>query len=279
MAMTAPHPQTTQIAGRTIQYRAAGSTSDPPVLLLHGWPTSSFLWRNVMPVVAKHRHVIAVDLPGFGGSDKPLDVTYDFAFFADTLDAFTQRLDIDEDLALAVHDLGGPVGLYWAMCRNQPLERLAICNTAVYPDISPAVTAFLVACRTPVLRRVLTSQAGLRMALVWGVSDARRLPDDAREGISRPYRSQDDRRALLKTATDLETGRLEEIADWLPSISAPVSVIWGPEDRILPEMSQTARRLERDIPDVSGHPVADCGHFLQEERPGEVGRLLSDFVR
>lgn len=184
--MSTPKVETTQIADQTIQYRAAGSPKDPPALLLHGWPTSSFLWRNVMPILAEHRHVIAIDLPGFGGSDKPLDVSYDFPFFADVLDGFTQTLGIEADLALVVHDLGGPVGLYWAMQRAQPLDRLAICNTAVYPDLSPAVSAFLIGCRTLVLRRALTSEVGLRMALVWGVSDAGRLPADAREGICRP---------------------------------------------------------------------------------------------
>jgi haloalkane dehalogenase len=119
-----------EVDGMTLAYLSAGGDigAGAPVLLLHGWPTSSFLWRNVMPAIAAHRRVIALDLPGFGGSSKPLGASYSFRFFQRALDGFLAALKIDK-IALVVHDLGGPVGLYWASQNPERLERLAILNT------------------------------------------------------------------------------------------------------------------------------------------------------
>ena len=102
------------VEGMRLHYLECGSGE--PVLLLHGWPTSSFLWRNVMGHIGKKSRAIALDLPGFGASDKPLDASYSFRFYSRVLDGFLSALNIDKT-SLAVHDLGGPVGLYWA-CRN-----------------------------------------------------------------------------------------------------------------------------------------------------------------
>jgi pimeloyl-ACP methyl ester carboxylesterase len=112
-----------RVDGLTLAYREAGE--GPPVLLLHGWPTSSFPWREVMVPIAGANRVIALDLPGFGASDKPLDVRYNFAFFGRALDLFLARLGID-DLGLAVHDLGGPIGLHWLLNRPRRVTKLAL---------------------------------------------------------------------------------------------------------------------------------------------------------
>src|SRR5262245_17254 len=116
------------IDGRGLAYRELGS--GPAVLLLHGWPTSSLLWRSIMPTLAQHCRVIAPDLPGFGASDKPGDVRYTFAFFEKLLDGLCAALKV-EDFALGVHDLGGPIGLHWALTRPTRVRKLALLNTPV----------------------------------------------------------------------------------------------------------------------------------------------------
>ena len=98
--------------GLRLAYRELGSGA--PVLLLHGWPTSSHLWRNVMPAIAGANRVVALDLPGFGASDKPLGVRYNFEFYARILDGFLTAIGVDE-VAIAGHDLGGPIALHWAL--------------------------------------------------------------------------------------------------------------------------------------------------------------------
>src|SRR3954466_6795415 len=131
---------TVQVDGLTIGYREQGE--GPAVLLLHGWPTSSYLWRKIMPPIAQANRVIALDLPGFGGSDKPPEVRYDFGFFEGALDGFLAALGVDE-VAIAVHDLGGPIGVHWALSRRERVTKLALLNTLVYPEFSEAVIAFI----------------------------------------------------------------------------------------------------------------------------------------
>ncbi|MBW2190361.1 MAG: alpha/beta fold hydrolase [Deltaproteobacteria bacterium] len=129
-----------------IHYTEAGS--GPPILLLHGFPTSSHLWRNVMPGLAKTHRAIAIDLPGYGLADKPLDAKYNFAFYETILEGFLDALDI-HDTDLVVHDLGGPVGMFWAVRHPQRVKNIVVLNTLVYPETSWAVKLFLLALRTP----------------------------------------------------------------------------------------------------------------------------------
>jgi haloalkane dehalogenase len=266
-----------QAGGLKLHYRAAGAGL--PVLLVHGWPTSSFLWRNVMPAIAQHRRVIAVDLPGFGGSDKPVDADYGFGFFTRALDGFVDALGLGERLGLVVHDLGGPVGLYWASQRPERIERLALLNTLAYPELSLAVRAFILACRTPGVRWALTSQPMLVRALRYGVTSSRRLREDAMEGFCAPFRDRAARVALARAGCGLEPHGFDTIAGWLPTVKVPVRIIIGARDRILPDIATTVRRLQRDMPHAEPTVLDDCGHFLQEERPEEIGEMLAAFLR
>jgi pimeloyl-ACP methyl ester carboxylesterase len=260
--------------GLRLHYLEAGEGA--PVLLLHGWPTSSFLWRNVMPYLAPRRRVIALDLPGFGRSAKPLDASYGFGFYQRTLDGFLRALAIDR-VGLAVHDLGGPIGPYRTSKHPERLVRLAILNTVVYPELSWAVAAFVAASRLPGVRDVLASPWGLEKALHLGVHDRRRLRHDALDGLKAPFADRDARKALLRAGSRLGPKGLQEIARWLPTIDVPVRVIYGAQDRILPDIADTVRRLKADVPRAEITRLDDCGHFLQEERPDEVGRLLAAF--
>lgn len=266
--------QMIEVSGLNLHYLSAGEGE--PVLLLHGWPTSSFLWRRVMPPIAEKNRVIALDLPGFGRSDKSLDATYSFRFFDRVLDDFLAALDI-EAVSLAVHDLGGPIGLYWA-CRNRSrLRRLALLNTLVYPEVSWAVKLFVISVSFPLLRDVMTSPWGLKKALEIGVSDKKRLSDDAIDAIRAPFKTREDRRALAKAGCRLSPKGFVTIARRLPDLDCPVRIIYGEGDRILPDVAQTMARVKKDLPQTEVTSFADCGHFLQEERGEEIGRLLAEF--
>ncbi len=116
-----------------LHYLEAGQGD--PILLLHGFPTSSHLYRNILPTLGETHRAIALDLPGYGLSDKPLDANYDYDFYANTLSAFLDALGI-EKTHLVVHDLGGPAGLYWAVENPTRVDRIAILNTLVFPEIT-----------------------------------------------------------------------------------------------------------------------------------------------
>lgn len=262
-----------QIDGLTLGYRESGT--GPPVLLLHGWPTSSFLWREVMVPIARANRVIALDLPGFGASDKPLDVRYNFAFFSRVLDAFLAQLGID-DLGVAVHDLGGPIGLHWLLDRPGRVTKLALLNTLVYPEFSDAVKEFIRACATPESSEQLTSPSGLEEILRDGLAD-RAIRPDTLAALLEPFRTTDARRALAAAGVGVERRGFVTIAKRLPSLRVPVRIVYGERDRLLPDVAETMARVKADVPHAEVTALPDRGHFIQLEAPGHVGELLARF--
>ncbi len=262
-----------------IHYQEYGADNGgPPVILFHGWPTSSFLWRNVAPQLAgAGRRVLALDLPGFGLSDKPLDEVYSFRFFSKIIDGFLKELSISGQVALAVHDLGGPVGVYWACANMQRVERLAVLNTLIYPELSWAVKLFMLSLRLPFVKDWLTSPAGLRAGMRFGVAHPERLAEDTIPGTREPFQSPESRAALIKAGSGLNGKGFFVMSQKLKKFDIPVRVVYGTRDRILPDIAETARRLQADLPQTEVVALDDCGHFLQEDRPDEVGRLLAEF--
>lgn len=263
------------IEGLRLSYRELGE--GVPVLLLHGWPTSSFLWRNVMPAIAAAgRRAVALDLPGFGRSEKPLDASYSFRFFERAVGGFVDHLGA-ERIGLAVHDLGGPVGLYWAGLHCERVERLALLNTLIYPEMSWAVIAFVMAVKLPLVRSCLTSPTGLRWTLRLGVHDRRRLSEETLRSVVEPFPDAPSRRVLARAGGGLSPKGLRDLAERLRNFDCPVRVVYGERDRILPDVARTMARVKADLPQAEVTALADCGHFLQEERPEEVGGLLGQF--
>jgi haloalkane dehalogenase len=266
--------RTIEVDGLRLAWRESGE--GPAVLLLHGWPTSSFLWRNTMGPIARANRVIAVDLPGFGASDKPLGGRYNFDFFARALDLFLANLEIDQ-LGLAVHDLGGPIGLHWTLHRPGRVTKLALLNTLVYPEFSPAVKEFVRACSNPELSERLTSPDGLESILRDGLADPAHLTAEALATFQQPFRTAEARRALADAGVGLERRGFVAIARGLPTLRMPIRIIYGELDRILPDVAQTMARVKSDLPQAEVTPLPDCGHFLQEEAPERVGELLARF--
>jgi haloalkane dehalogenase len=272
--MATPDLKTVQANGLTIAYRELGS--GPPVVLLHGWPTSSYLWRNVMPAIARTNRVVAPDLPGFGGSDKPPDAPYDLDFFEAGLDGVCEALGIGE-LGLAVHDLGGPVGVHWTLKRPGRVTRLALLNTLVYPQFSDAVMAFIKACTDPELREQLTSPAGLEAAMRLGIAEDSELTPDVIAAVQAPFRDDDSRRALAAAGVGIPIEGFAEIERELPSLEIPVRIVYGEQDRILPDVAETMARVKQDLPQAEVTALPGCGHFLQEEEPERIGDELARF--
>jgi haloalkane dehalogenase len=266
--------QSVQLDGLRVAYRELGQ--GPPVLLVHGWPTSSFLWRNVMPHIARANRVVAIDLPGFGESDKPVGIRYNFAFFDGILEGFLAKLGIAE-LGLAVHDLGGPIGLHWAVDRPERVTRLALLNTLVYPEFAEAVKDFVRACASPEEREKITSPVGLETIARDGFGDPSRLPPDVVAAMQRPFQTAEARRALADAGIGIERRGFVHIARRLPGFRIPVRIVYGDRDRVLPDVAETMARVKNDLPQAEVTPLAGRGHFVQEEAPDEVGPLLARF--
>lgn len=265
-----------RVRGRQLRWREAGQGA--PLLLLHGWPTSSFLWRNIIPQLAPYRRVIAPDLPGMGESEKALDRPYDFSLFDDALDGLCEQLGLTAPIGLVIHDIGGPIGLHWASRSGRPLERLAILNTLVYPELHWMEWAAVLACRTPLLRRFFSSPRGIKFVLRLGLVRPSRLAPDCVEGLLRPFRDPGSREAMLRVLGGLKPSQMNEYLGWFRGLTIPIKMIYGAKDRVLHSVPKTARRLQRDFPKAEIVALPDCGHFLQEEQPEALGQALAAFV-
>jgi pimeloyl-ACP methyl ester carboxylesterase len=265
---------TISVDGMNVAYSDTGD--GPPVLLLHGWPTSSYLWREIGPQLASEHRVIAPDLPGFGASSKPVGARYSFEFFERTLDALADQLGI-EQIGLGLHDLGGPVGVHWALGRPGRVSRLALLNTLLYPEFSPAVVEFVTTLLDPVRREEVVSPAGLTEVMRLGVSDPAALTDETLAAVRAPFGTPEARQALAEAGIGLAPKGFEEIARGLPGLDMPVLGLYGAEDRILPDVAETFGRVKRDLPHAEIVALPGVGHFLQEEAPEPVAARLARF--
>jgi pimeloyl-ACP methyl ester carboxylesterase len=265
---------TISVDGMKMAYSDAGD--GPPVLLLHGWPTSSYLWREIAPRLASEHRVIAPDLPGFGASSKPVGTRYSFEFFERTLDALADELGL-EQIGLAGHDLGGPIGVHWALARPGRVSRLALLNTLLYPEFAPAVVEFVTTLLDPVRREQVVSAAGLTEVMRLGVSDPAALPDETLAAVRAPFDTPEARQALAEAGIGLAPKGFEEIARGLPGLEMPVLGLYGAEDRILPDVAETFARVKRDLPHAEIVALPGVGHFLQEEAPEPVAARLARF--
>ncbi len=263
-----------EVGGLEVAYRELGS--GPPVLLIHGWPTSSFLWREVMPPIAQRNRVVAIDLPGYGGSSKPRDVRYDFEMYDRVLTGFADALGLS-GLGLGVHDIGGPIGLHWLLANPQRFSRLALLNTLVYPELSLAAKAFLIGGKLPLVRELLTSDRGLALAMRAGIAKRERRTREVLDAVREPFQTRDEKAVLAAAGVGLTPAGLVEIARALPSLEIPVRIVYGERDRILPDVAKTMARVARDLPQAEVTALPGCGHFLQEDDPHQVGAALAEF--
>ena len=258
-----------------LHYLEAGE--GPPVVLLHGWPTSVQLWRHCLgPIAASRRRVIALDLPGFGRSDKPLACSYSFPFFERVIDGFLDEIGIKR-LGMAVHDLGGPLGLFWASKQPDRLIDLAPLNTIVFPEPSWAVSLFVAATRIRGLREFISSPAGIAFMFRLGIVDKTRVTRETLRLYQEPWVTKEARHALLKAGHGLHPRGFDRIVAALPGLTCPVRVVYGSRDRILPDIGVTVARLAALMPQIEVTELTNCGHFLQEDCPAEVADLLSEF--
>jgi haloalkane dehalogenase len=273
------NPETTshhvEVDGTKIHYLSSGDGA--PVLMLHGWPTSAHLYRDILPIFGGNRRAIALDLPGYGWSDKPPNTRYSFTYYGDVLDGFLNALDI-EKTDLVVHDLGGPVGVWWALRNPDKINRLVLLNTLLYPELSWAVKLFGLSVRVPLIRDWMASPAGLRFSMRLGVHNKTNITDEVMRGYEEPLTTKEAKTGLLKGAQGLSMKGFHEIAENLSTFEGPVRIIYGEHDRILPDVAETMRRVKVQLPKAEITALSNCGHFLQEDDAKEVGELIESFL-
>jgi haloalkane dehalogenase len=263
--------------GYAMQYVDEGQ--GPPVLLLHGEPTSSFLWRNVIPplVAAGHR-AVAPDLIGFGCSDKPADVGwYSYDRHLASIERLVDALGL-RGMTLVVHDWGGPIGLRFAVEHEELVDRLVILDTGIGGGRPPSDTWLR-------FRAVVrTTGAAIDPARLVESGTVNGLSDEARAAYAAPFPTPESKAGVLAFPELVpaepdhpNTAPMNRVRDALRCWTKPALVVWGAQDAALPP--DLARGFAELIPGA-GEPVVieGAGHFLQEDRPDEVAAAILRFL-
>ncbi len=282
-----------RVCGHQMHYVDEGSGET--LLFLHGNPTWSYLYRDVIAGLSTGYRCVAPDHLGFGLSDKPADADYSMRAHAMRLEAFVQTLGL-RDVTLVVQDWGGVIGLSWAVRHKALVKRLVVLNTAGFVPETPRELAalrplpwgfpLLWALRIPVLGELFVQGLGgfVRYLLPLGSHHRERLTSDVMSSYLAPYPTWASRRAQLASVrqvpmrpSDPAWQLLRETGAELTGWTVRTQIVWGMRDPVFVQwfLDEFERRLPNHAPTIR---IPDASHFLQQDRPDLIAWAIRDFV-
>jgi pimeloyl-ACP methyl ester carboxylesterase len=273
------------VNGIDLFYREAGDRQAPTLLLLHGFPTSSHMFRNLIPLLANDYHLIAPDLPGFGYSDAPDHSQFEYSFehLTNVIEDFTSALGLDR-FAIYVFDYGAPVGFRLASRNPEKITAIISQNGNAYVEgLSEGWNPIQAYWQDPsaenrkALRKFLTPET-TQWQYTHGTADIDRLSPETwtldSALLARPGNDeiQLDLLGNYKTNVALYPTFQEYFRTQHPALLA----VWGKNDPFF--LPQGARAFKRDIPDAEIH-LLDAGHFALESQGAEIATIIHDFLK
>jgi pimeloyl-ACP methyl ester carboxylesterase len=276
--------ETVDVDGLKMFYRSAGNPTAPTVLLLHGFPTASHMFRDLIPELAGTYHVVAPDLPGFGMTEQPARDAFGYTFenIAKMIGRFTEVLGLKR-FAIYVFDYGAPVGFRLALAHPDRITAIVSQNGNTYLEgVSDAFAPIQVYWNEPsqtnrdALRGFLTPQTTL-FQYTHGVTELALVSPDGRNlddfYLARPGNDE----IQLDLLGDYKTNvaLYGNIQAYLRDRRPPVLAIWGKNDPFF--VPAGAEAFKRDVPDAEVRFV-DSGHFALETHAREIGAAMRDFL-
>jgi len=271
--------------GIQVFFREAGDPGAPVVLLLHGFPTSSFMYRELIPRLADQYRVIAPDLPGFGFTDVPVErkYTYTFDALARTLEAFTEAVGIRR-YAIYVFDYGAPTGFRLAMAHPERISAIVSQNGNAYEeglgDAWGAIRKYW-AEPTPenreVIRQAILNLDGTRWQYTHGVANPERIPPESytldTALLERPGNKDIQLDLFLDYASNVKL--YPTFQEYLRKSRPPLLAIWGKNDPFF--IPAGAEAFRRDLPNAKVQ-FLDTGHFATETHFVEIADAMREFL-
>ena len=270
-----------QIEKYHYHYLDEGSNGEP-LLMLHGNPTWSFYYRNLILGLKDSYRCVVPDHMGMGFSDKPQYYPYTLSQHIDNLEKLLDYLKL-ENITLVVHDWGGPIGMGFAVRHPKRIKRLVIFNTAAF--LSREIPLSLKLCRLPVFGAIAIRgfNAFARTAIYWACKKQERMVRKVRAGYLKPYGSYADRIATLRFVQDIPMNEdspsysvLRNIEENLNLFSShPVKIIWGAQDFVFNE--HFLNRWKEIFPQAEIHRIEGAGHYVVEDAHEHILPLMKEF--
>lgn len=272
------------VDGYKIFYREAGPKTAPTILLLHGFPTSSHMFRNLIPLLADRYHVVAPDLPGFGFSDPPdRDLfRYTFEHLANTIDSFTQTIGL-ERYAIYVFDYGAPVGFRLALAHPERITGIISQNGNAYEEgLSQGWNPIQKYWKEPTaenrsaLREFLKPEA-VKAQYLYGVQDVRLVAPEAYELDSALLARSGNDEIQLDLFLDYASNvaLYPKFQEYFRTRRPPLAAVWGKSDPFF--LPEGAEAFKRDNPKAEVQ-FYDTGHFALETHAQEIATAIRDFL-
>jgi haloalkane dehalogenase len=267
------------------QYHYLDEGNGPALLMVHGNPTWSFYWRNLIPALRDRYRIIAVDHLGCGHSETPTESEYPYTLERriENLRELVDRLEL-RNITLVAHDWGGAIGMGTATRMPERFSRFIFMNTAAFR--SRRCPWRIRACRIPLLGRLAVQGGNLfaRAALRMATEKPERLTAPLRRGLLAPYDSWHHRTAVYRFVQDIPLrpshptyATLREIEERLNLFRHhPMCLIWGMRDWCFsPHFLQ---RFQEYFPQAEVHPIEDAGHYVVEDAHERIIPILDSFL-
>src|SRR3954453_23455382 len=279
--------RTLNVEGLEIFYREAGPRDAPTVLLLHGFPSSSHMFRNLIPMLADEYHVVALDFPGYGESSAPSvnDFDYSFERLATVTDQFTDTLNLSS-YALYLSDIGASVGFRLAVMHPERVTAMIVQNGDAHVEainkefLKTALSDYWEdrsEKNAQVLLDWLLTIEGTKWHYLHGVSDPSKISPD-NWVIDQAYQDRPGNKEIQLAILYNAKRDLDVFADWQEYFrkqQPPTLITWGKNDGIF--TVEGAELFKRDIPNAELH-LLDTGHFALEEEVDRIGSLIHEFL-
>jgi len=254
------------------------------LLMLHGNPTWSFYYRNLVKGLRSQYRCVVPDHIGCGLSDKPQEYNYTLSQHIDNLAALVDHLNLDH-LTLVMHDWGGSIGMGLAVRAPEKIKRLIFFNTAAF--IADRIPFSINLCRNPIIGPLAILKFNLfaRMATSWACKQTNRMVGKVRKGYLAPYNSPENRIANLRFVQDIPLTPdipsypvVEHIESQLGYFrDRPAMIIWGMQDFCFTEYFLD--RWKKYFPNAEVHEVEQAGHYVVEDADEEIIPWMIQFLR
>lgn len=275
---------TIQVSNQSVFYREAGPKDAPVLLLLHGFPTSSHMFRNLIPALSHHYRVIAPDLPGFGFSDAPDrdGFAYTFENLTDIIERFTEALGL-KSYAVYVFDYGAPIGFRLALRHPERISAIISQNGNAYLEgLSEGWKPIRQYWESPseknrkALRSILSPET-TKWQYTQGASDANLIAPEAytldSALMARPGNDEIQLDLFLDYASNIEL--YPQFQRYFRSHLPPILAVWGMHDPFF--LPQGAEAFKRDVPNTE-IKFFDTGHFALETHHAEIAKEIVTFL-